>query len=164
MEQWAEIRRMRFVGGLAIKEIVRQTGRDRGTVRKAIRSDEPPRYQRRGTAASKLDPHRDEVARLLADVEGITNTRIRELITEAGYGGGKTILDECLRELRPIICPARTYQRTVYRPAELLQLDLWEPKAEVHGPRSRAGRLVSSRIPDLDSPMREHRHARSPHR
>jgi transposase len=148
VEQWAEIRRMHFVGGLAIKEIVRRTGRDRGTVRKAIRSDEPPRYQRKGKAASKLDPHRDEIARLLADVDGITNTRVRELITEAGYRGGKTILDDHLRELRPIICPARTYQRTVYRPAELLQFDLWEPKAEIpvgHG-QTRRGWVVTCEL------------------
>jgi hypothetical protein len=53
------------------------------------------------------------------------------LITESGCGGGKAILDEYLRELRPIICPKRTYQRTGYRPGELLQFDLFEPKAEI---------------------------------
>lgn len=42
MEQWAEIRRMYFVEGLAIKEIARRTGRDRKTIRRALRSDEPP--------------------------------------------------------------------------------------------------------------------------
>ena len=41
-------------------------------------------------------------------MQGITNTRIRELITETGYEGSKTILDDYLRELRPIICPKRT--------------------------------------------------------
>jgi hypothetical protein len=76
-------------------------------------------------------PHRDQIARLLGGVEGITSTRIRELILEAGYEGSKAILDDYLRELRPIICPKRTYQRTVYRPAELLQFDLFEPKAEI---------------------------------
>lgn len=167
MEQWAEIRRMHFVEGLAIKEIARRTGRDRKTIRRAIRSDEPPRYRRTAKASSKLDPYRDEVARLLRDVDGITNTRIRELIAEAGYRGGKTILDDYLRELRPIVCPPRTYQRTVYRPGELAQFDLFEPRAEIpvgHGQtrrgwvvtcelgfsRAAAGALVfSKRLPDL---------------
>ncbi|HEV2773820.1 MAG TPA: hypothetical protein VGV57_13515 [Thermoleophilaceae bacterium] len=107
VEQWAEIRRMHFVDGLAIKEIARRTGRDRKTIRRALRCDEPPHY-RRAPAPSKLDPHRDEIARLLRDVEGITNTRIRELIEEAGYRGSKTILDDYLRELRPVLCPKRT--------------------------------------------------------
>jgi hypothetical protein len=130
VEQWAEIRRMHFVEHCAIKEIARRTGMDRKTIRRAIRLKEPPRY-RRAPVASKLDPHREQISRLLGGVEGITNTGIREPISEAGYEGSKTILDDYLRELRPIICPKRTYQRTVYRPAELLQFDLFEPKVEI---------------------------------
>ena len=147
MEQWAEIRRMHFVERLTIKEIARRTGRDRKTIRRAVRFSEPPRY-RRAPIASKLDPHRDQIVRLLQDVEGITNTRIRELIEEAGYRGGKTILDDHLRELRPLVCPKRTYQRTVYRPGELLQFDLFEPKAEIpvgHG-QTRRGFIVTAEL------------------
>jgi transposase len=147
VEQWAEIRRMHFVEGVAIKEIARRTGRDRKTIRKAIRGGQPPRYCR-PPVASKLDPHREEIARLLRQVQGITNTRIRELITESGYEGSKTILDDYLRELRPLICPKRTYQRTAYRPGELMQFDLFEPKAEIpvgHG-QSRRGYVVTCEL------------------
>jgi transposase len=147
VEQWAEIRRMHFVEGVAIKEIARRTSRDRKTIRKAIRRAQPPGYSR-PPVASKLDPHRDQIAQLLREVQGITNTRIRELITEAGYCGGKTILDDCLRELRRVICPKRTYQRTTYRPGELLQFDLFEPKAEIpvgHG-QSRRGYVVTCEL------------------
>jgi transposase len=147
VEQWAEIRRMHFVEGMAIKEIARRTGRDRKTIRKAIRRAEPPGYSR-PPVASKLDPHRDRIAQLLREVQGITNTRIRELITETGYEGGKTILDDYLRELRPLICPKRTYQRTTYRPGELLQFDLFEPRAEIpvgHG-QTRRGYVVTCEL------------------
>ena len=147
MEQWAEIRRMHFVEGVAIKEIARRTGRDRKTIRKALRGEGPPRYSR-PSVASKLDPHREQIAELLRDVPGITNTRIRELIGECGYAGGKTILDGYLRELRPIVCPKRTYQRTAYRPGELLQFDLFEPKAEIpvgHG-QTRRGYVVTCEL------------------
>jgi transposase len=64
VEQWAEIRRMRFVEGLAIREIARRTGRDRKTIRRALRAGEPPRYQR-PAAGSKLDPVKEEIHRLL---------------------------------------------------------------------------------------------------
>jgi transposase len=147
VEQWAEIRRMHVVEGVAIKEIARRTGKDRKTIRKAIRGAQPPRYSR-PPVASKLDPHREEIARLLRQVQGITNTRIRELITESGYSGGKTILDDHLRELRPIVCPKRTYQRTAYRPGELMQFDLFEPKAEIpvgHG-QTRRGYVVTCEL------------------
>jgi transposase len=147
VEQWAEIRRMHFVEGLSIKGIARKTGRDRKTIRKAIRGAEPPVY-RRASAGSKLDPHREQIAALVREVDGITNTRIRELITEAGYRGSKTILDDYLRELRPILCPKRTYQRTVYRPGELAQFDLVEPRQEIpvgHG-QTRRGYVVSCEL------------------
>ena len=78
VEQWAEIRRMRFVEGLAICEIARRTGRDRKAVQWAIRSSEPPRYQRTASG-SKLDPFREEIHRLLRGDPRIPGTRIREL-------------------------------------------------------------------------------------
>lgn len=99
--EWAEIRRMREVEKLTIREITRRTGRDRNTVRSALRSRQPPKYERK-SQPSKLDPYREEIARLLRSEPKFTNTRIRELITELGYEGGKTILDECVCELRPV--------------------------------------------------------------
>jgi transposase len=131
VEQWAEIRRMHFVAGLSIKEIARRTGRDRNTVRRALRSSEPPVY-RRAPAPSKLDPFKDEVHRLLREDPKLPGQRVRELIEPLGYCGGKTILDDYLREVRPLFCPpARVFQRTVYRPGEVCQFDLWEPSAPV---------------------------------
>jgi transposase len=127
VEQWAEIRRMHFVAGLSIKEIARRTGRDRNTVRRALRSSEPPVY-RRASAPSKLDPFKDEVHRLLREDPKLPGQRVRELIEPLGYCGGKTLLDDYLREVRPLFCPpARVFQRTVYRPGEVCQFDLWEP-------------------------------------
>jgi transposase len=130
VEQWAEIRRMRFVAGLSIKEIARRTGRDRNTVRRALRSQEPPRYERR-PRPSKLDPFREEIHRLLREDGELPGQVIRERITDLGYRGGKTILDDYLREVRPIIAPPRTFQRTVYRPGQVCQFDLWEPSGKV---------------------------------
>jgi transposase len=131
VEQWAEIRRMHFVAGLSIKEIGRRTGRDRNTVRRALRSSEPPVY-RRAPRSSKLEPFKEEIYRLLREDPKLPGQRIRELIAPLGYAGSKTILDDYLRELRPLFCPPRrVFQRTVYRPGEVCQFDLWEPSAPV---------------------------------
>jgi transposase len=43
VEQWAELRRLHFVGGVSIRELARRTGLDRKTVRRALRSELPPR-------------------------------------------------------------------------------------------------------------------------
>jgi transposase len=89
VEQWAEIRRMHFVAGVSIKEIARRTGRDRNTVRAALRSDTPPRYERR-PVPSKLDPFKAEIHRLLREDPRLPGVRVRELIEPLGYAGGKT--------------------------------------------------------------------------
>src|SRR3954452_5070173 len=157
---------MHFVLGLSIKEIARRTGRDRNTVRRALRSSAAPNY-RRPPAGSKLDPFKDEIHRLLRADPRITGQRIRELIAPLGFDGGKTIVDDYVREVRPLFDPPRTFQRTVYRPGELCQFDLWQPRAEVpvgHGQtrrgwvvvaclgysRAGAGALIfSTQVPDL---------------
>jgi transposase len=149
VEQWAEIRRLYYVKRLPIKEIARRSGLSRNTVRKALRSGEPPRY-RRPPRTSKLDPFRDEIGRLLRADPRLPGQRIRELIAEQGYSGGKTILDDYLRELRPLYLPRpRTFQRTSYRPGALCQFDLWEPSGEIpvgHG-QSRRGYVVVGCLP-----------------
>ncbi|MCA1677880.1 MAG: IS21 family transposase [Actinobacteria bacterium] len=147
VEQWAELRRMHRVERLSIREIHRRTGLHRKTIRRALASDKPPSY-RRASRASKLDPFKDELERLLGEDPLIPNTRLRELIEELGYEGGKTILDEHLRELRPRYLRPRTYQRTVYRPGELCQFDLWEPREPVpvgHG-QTRRGIVVTAEL------------------
>ena len=172
VEQWAEIRRLHFVRGLSKREISRRTGLARDTVDRAVCSDEPPVY-RRAPAGSKLDPFKDEIHRLLRADPKLPGQRIRELIAPLGFAGGKTIVDDYLREVRPLFAPAaRTFQRTVYRPGEICQFDLWEPEEEVpvgHGQtrrgfvvvaclgysRAGAGALVfTKQIPDLLAGMR----------
>ena len=145
VQEWAEIRAMKAVEGLSIKEIARRTGHSRNTIRAALRSPEPPRYGPRSPRPSKLDPHKAKIHELLADDGQVPSQVIRERITEAGYGGGKTILDDYVRELRPIFNPPRTFQRTHYEPGELVQFDLWEPSEPIpvgHG-QTRRGWVVS---------------------
>jgi transposase len=166
VERWAELRREHFVRGVSIKELARRTGLSRNTVRAALRSERPPSY-RRAPGGSKLDPFKDEIHRRLKAEPGMSGQRVRELIVPLGYAGGKTIVDDYLREVRSLFDPPRTFQRTVYRPGEICQFDLWEPRAEIpvgcgqtrRGwvvvaclgySRAGAGTLVfSTQIPDL---------------
>src|SRR5436189_1934097 len=106
---------MKEVERLSIHEIVRRTGHDRNTVRRALRREGPPQY-RRPPRPSKLDPFKDEIHRLLQDDPRIPGKRIRELIEELGFDGGKTILDDHLRELRPLFERKRTYRRRALPP------------------------------------------------
>jgi transposase len=144
VERWAELRREHFVRGVPIKELARRYGIDRNTVRRALRSDRPPRYER-PRRPSKLDPFKDEIHRLLRRSPKLTGVRVRELIEPLGFEGSKTIVDDYLREVRPLFRHERAYQRTVYRAGEICQFDLWEPSEPVpvgHGQRRRGWVVV----------------------
>jgi transposase len=145
VERWAELRREHFVRQVPIKELARRYGIDRNTVRRALRSDEPPRYRRR-ERPSKLEPFREEIHELLRRDPRLTGVRVRELIEPLGFDGSKTIVDDYLREVRPVFEKRRTYQRTLYRPGEVCQFDLWEPSGLVpvgHGQTRRAWVVVA---------------------
>jgi hypothetical protein len=75
--------------------------------------------------------------------------RIREEIEKLGYDGGKTIVDDLLRELRPRYLRPRTFQRTSYRRGELCQFDLCEPRREipVGWGQTRRGLIVTAELP-----------------
>jgi transposase len=145
VEQWAELRREHFVRGVSIKQLVSRTGLSRNTVRAALRAPEPPKYQRE-PAGSKLDPFKEEIHKLLRGDAELTGQRIRELIAPLGFEGGKTIVDDYLREVRPFFVDRRTFQRTVYRPGEICQFDVWEPRVEIpvgHGQTRQAWVVVA---------------------
>ncbi len=144
VERWAELRREHFVRGVSIKELMRRTGLARNTIRVALRSPVPPAF-RCPERPSKLDPFKGEICELLRGDARMPGVRVRELIEPLGYDGGKSIVDDYVREVRPLFVKARTHQRTVYRPGEICQWDLWEPSAPVpvgHGQTRRAWVVV----------------------
>jgi transposase len=130
VRRWAEIRRMAETEGLSIREIARRTGHDRNTIGRALRREGPPTYHR-SQRPSKLDPFREQILELLRADPRLPGKRIMELITADGYQGGDSILYAHLAELRPLFSPRRTYQRTVYRPGEICQFDVWRPSHEI---------------------------------
>jgi transposase len=143
VERWAELRREHFVRGVSIKELARRHGIDRNTVRRALRADRPPRYERE-QRRSKLDPFKEEIHALLCEDPKLTGVRVRELLEPLGFDGRKTIVDDYLREVRPLFLRPRTHQRTIYRPGEICQWDLWRPSEPVpvgHG-QTRRGWVV----------------------
>jgi hypothetical protein len=114
VEGWAKLRREHFVRGVSIKELVRRTGLARNTIRAALRSDAPPAF-RCPERPSKLDPFKDEIHRLLKDDPRLPGVRVRELLEPLGYEGSKTIVDDYLREVRPLFLRGRSGRRGCVR-------------------------------------------------
>jgi hypothetical protein len=69
----------------------------------------------------KLDPFKDAIHRLLREDPRLPAVRVRELIVPLGFDRAQTIVNKYVREVRPLFVPARSYQRTVYRPGEICQ-------------------------------------------
>ena len=132
VEQWAEVRRLHRVERLSIREISRRTGLHRKTVRRALAAAQPPRYERQVGGVEARSVQGVDLRAVGADPR-IQSQRLREMASEIGYEGGKSIFDEYVREVRPRFLVPRTFQRTIYRPGELVQCDLWEPREPDRG-------------------------------
>ena len=127
MEDWAEIRRLHRAEGLAIKLIARTLGISRNTVRAAIASDGPPRYERKA-AGSVVDAAEPRIRELLQAYPTMPATVIAERI---GWERGLTVLKDRVRELRPAYLPPDPASRTAYAAGEIAQCDLWFPPVSI---------------------------------
>lgn len=123
VEDWAEIRRLHRAEGLGIKVIARRMGVARNTVRDALRSEGPPRYERASTG-SAVDVVEPRIREWLREFPEMPATVIAERI---GWERGITVLRDRVAELRPLFVAPDPCQRTSYQPGELAQWDLWQP-------------------------------------
>lgn len=88
--------------GLPISVIAERTGHDRKTVRKYIEQGlVAPRYKPRPAKTVLLAPYLDYLRERLLAWPELTGSRLLREIREQGYKGGKTILNDYLRQIRP---------------------------------------------------------------
>jgi transposase len=127
VENWAEIRRLHRAEGMPIKAIVRILGVSRNTVRAALASDGPPKYERK-PAGSVVDAVEPRVRELLQAHPAMPATVIAERI---GWDRGITVLKDRVRELRPAYLPPDPASRTAYAAGEVAQCDFWFPPVTV---------------------------------
>jgi transposase len=127
VEDWAEIRRLHRAEGLPIRQIARVMDISRNTVRAALRSDGPPRYERaaNGSVADGFEPRIRELLRVFPAMPA---TVIAERI---GWPYSIRTLSGRVAELRPAYLPPDPASRTAYAAGELAQCDFWFPDVQV---------------------------------
>jgi transposase len=110
--------------GMSIREIARNTGVSRNTVRRYLRTASDPAYGPRPPQGSKLDPFKDYlvVRCKAAHPDRLPGTVLLKEIRSMGYDGGITILRDYLRAIRPTPAPDPVV-RFETRPGEQLQVD-----------------------------------------
>ena len=123
VEDWAEIRRLHRAEQMSISEVARVAGCSRNTVRAALASDAPPKYERK-PAGSIVDAVEPRIRELLRAYPRMPATVIAERI---GWAHSIRVLSGRVAELRPAYLPPDPASRTSYAPGEIAQCDLWFP-------------------------------------
>lgn len=107
--------------GKSIREISRETGHSRNTVRKYLRQHDFPQQKSPAFRPSKLDPFKPYLQECFAD--GIYNCEVLfRLLSEKGYQGGRSILKDYVRGYRPPR-QAQAVQRYETKPGKQSQVD-----------------------------------------
>jgi len=127
VEDWAEIRRLHRAEGVPIKEIARRLGVARNTVRKALASDQPPRYQR-PPRGSIVDPFEPQIRALLAQWPRMPGPVIAERIR---WPHSMAPLRKRLAINRPEYVGIDPVDRVSYEPGRVAQCDLWFPEPRI---------------------------------
>jgi len=123
VEDWAEIRRLCRAERMSISQVARVLGISRNTVRSALASDAPPKYQRR-PAGSIVDGVEPRIRELLRAYPTMPATVIAERL---GWTRSVRVLSSRVAELRPAYLPPDPAGRTSYEAGEIAQCDLWFP-------------------------------------
>jgi transposase len=112
---------------MPIKVIARVMGMSKNTVKAALASDTPPRYQRpaKGSIVDVVEPR---IRELLRAYPTMPATVIAERI---GWTRSIRVLRDRVAELRPVYLPPVPASRTSYVAGEIAQCDLWFPPIEL---------------------------------
>jgi transposase len=121
VEDWAEIRRLRRSEGMPISEVARVLGISRNTVKAALASAGPPRYER-VRRSSVVDGFEPRIRELLQAYPRMPATVIAERV---GWPYSMRTLSGRVAELRPVYLPPDPASRTSYEPGEIGQCDFW---------------------------------------
>jgi transposase len=110
--------------GKSIREIARETGVARNTVRRYLRDEEAARYKPRPPRSTKLEPFKAYVAERLGSAapEWIPASVLLMELRERGYCGGYTMLKLFVASLRPqqAVAPMIRFET---EPGEQMQVD-----------------------------------------
>jgi len=108
--------------GKSLRQIAKETGHSRNTVRKYVRDGHIPEAKERAKRGSKLDPYKETIDRWMRE-DGLFNCQAMLLrLREQGYTGGATIIKDYVQSKRPPRQPKAT-MRYETRPGEQAQVD-----------------------------------------
>jgi transposase len=124
VEVWTTIRTLRAQGH-SISAISRQLHLSRKAIRRAVRSNQPPRYQRKPVENPQLAPF-IPVIREMTTEQHLIGSRILNEIRARGYKGSPAAFYRTWTRVRPVQPDPRVTERFETAPGEQSQFD-WSP-------------------------------------
>jgi len=107
MDQWIELRRKIRNQEVSLRQLERDTGIHRKTLRKIRDNSEPPGYRRTKTIQkTKIGPHLDRIKEIIESDKQMprkqrhTAKRIWECLQADGFEGGYTIVKDAVRQIK----------------------------------------------------------------
>lgn len=135
MDQWETIRLRCVRDGEPIKRVAQELGIAPNTVRKYVRSQDPPRKVRLHRPC-RLDPYRTTVLELLRSTPRITAKRIGTVLRRQ-YDPELMVSERSLREYvakcRSELVPKEAFVRASYAPGDQAQFDFSPMTAKIAG-------------------------------
>ncbi len=127
VEDWAEIRRLHRAEAMPIKAIARVVGVSKNTVKAALRSDGPPKYERglRGSLVDAVEPRLREL------LQAYPTMPAPVIVERIGWQHSIRILRDRVGELRAVYLPPDPASRTTYVAGDVAQCDFWLPPIEL---------------------------------
>lgn len=133
VKEWEEIRRAYYTEGKSMRQIARETGRARRTIKRMIASEEPPKYQRRQPRQShKLGPYKQRIQELLSENKNLprkqrwTAHKIYEEIQKEGYQGAASTVRHYVGQARKLLKQPTVYLPLAFDPGSDAQVDWGE--------------------------------------
>lgn len=126
-ERRVEVLRLALVEGKPLREISRQLGMSRKTVRKMLIA-EPSRPTALAPQTSRLrilDPYEEMIRALLRGDESIKAPAVLERLRVAGFPGGVTVVRDRLREIRPHV-QHEPFLTLEHPPGDQVQIDWFD--------------------------------------
>jgi len=142
VDQRAEIRRAYYVEKKSLRQIARETGYARETIKKALESAGPVTYTlRKPRPAPVLGPYKERIEEMLAENERLphkqryTAQRIFEVIREEGYEGSASGVRRYVGERRRERRKKQVYLKLEFDPGQDAQVDWGEGQVIMRGER-----------------------------
>jgi len=140
VKEWEQMRRAYHVEGKSIREIARETGRARRTVRRMVEAEAPPQYRRQqARSAPTLGPYKARIQELLAQNKCLprkqrwTSPLVFKELQKEGYQGAESTVRHYIGQVRKLLRQPAVYLPLEFDPGTDAQLDWGEGDVIMNG-------------------------------